>query len=335
MDRRTFLKLIAGAAATAPLAAFGSQKDTWGAVLPQRLLGKTPVTCLGLGGFHIGWTTEPLAQATIEAAIEEGVRFFDTAESYGPHTSEERYGRYLTPKYRDQIYLMTKSAATTAELAREHIEGSLRRMKTDRVDLWQIHSITSPEDVDDRLKNGVLTEALKARAEGKIAHIGFTGHASPYAHLRMLEQTSGDASPFVASQFPINPLDAASKHSFTGKVLPALAPAGISALAMKTLADGRFFGRKVVNDQVQWETPNPIVPDALSVADCIHFALSLPISILITGAENPELLREKAQMTRDFHKLDAAQREALIARTLPHAQEGKVEYYKSPEFRVS
>lgn len=335
MDRRTFLKLLAGTAATVSVTSCGASKDALGVILPQRKLGKLSVTSLGLGGFHIGWTTETLAQATIEAAIEEGVRFFDTAESYGPHTSEERYGKYLTPKYREHIFLMTKSTAKDAATARQHIEDSLRRLRTDRVDLWQIHAIASPEDVDQRLKGGVLTEALKARAEGKIRNIGFTGHASPYAHLRMLEQTSGDTSPFLACQFPINPLDAASKHSFTEKVLPSLASAGISTLAMKTLADGRFFGRKIVNDKVQWETPNPVIPDAMSVADCIHFALSLPISVLITGAENPELLREKAALVRSFHELSAGQRQSLIARTTPYLQEGKVEYYKSPELRVT
>ncbi len=302
----------------------------------MRPLGPTSVTCLGLGGFHIGWTSEALAQATIEAALEEGVRFFDTAESYGPHVSEERYGKYLVPKYREHIFLMTKSTAPDAATAREHIEASLRRLGTDHVDLWQIHALASPEDVNRRLDGGVLTEALKAHAEGKIRHIGFTGHASPYAHTRMLQRTAGDKSPFLACQFPVNPVDAAATHSFIGEVLPALASASIGALAMKTLADGRFFGVKKGGDgKVLWETPNPVVPDALSVADCMHFALSLPISVLITGAENPDFLREKAALVRSYHQLDAAQREAMIARVLPQAQDGKVEYYKARDLQKS
>jgi len=335
MNRRTFIKLLAGTAAAAPLgASFGASRDAIGALLPMRPLGAGSVTCLGLGGFHIGWTSEALAQATIEAALEEGVRFFDTAESYGPHTSEERYGKYLVPKYRENIFLMTKSTAPTAALAREHIEASLRRLATDHVDLWQIHALASPEDVDARLDGGVLAEALKARAEGKIRHIGFTGHASPYAHTRMLQRTAGDASPFLACQFPVNPVDAAATHSFIGSVLPALTPAGIGALAMKTLADGRFFGvKKGGKGDVQWETPNPVIPNALSVADCMHFALSLPISVLITGAENPEYLREKAALVRSYHQLDANQREAIIARVLPQADNEKLEYYKTPDLR--
>lgn len=335
MNRRRFLQVLAGTAAAAPFTSAPSAPDSLGPVLPQRELGKSGirVTCLGLGGFHIGWTTESLAQATIEAALEEGVRFFDTAESYGPHISEERYGRYLTPKYREHIFLMTKSMAKDAATARRDIEESLRRLATDHLDLWQIHSLFTPEDVDKRLQAGVLAEALKARDEGKIRHIGFTGHASPYAHLRMLERTAG-TSPFLACQYPVNPVDAASPHSFTGQVLPALQEAGIASLAMKTLADGRFFGRKIQGNKVTWETSNPVVPGVLSLADCIHFALSLPVSVVITGAENPDFLREKSALVRSFHQMTADERQALTTRVSAYATEGKVEYYKADELRL-
>lgn len=331
MNRRTFLQVLAGAAATAPFSSVRASSDTLGSVLPRRPLGVSgpAVTCLGLGGYHIGWTTEDLARATIEAALEEGVRFFDTAESYGPHTSEERYGRYLTPKYRDEIFLMTKSTAKTAAAAREAIEGSLRRLATDRVDLWQLHALESPEDVDERLAGGVLEEALKAQSEGKIRHVGFTGHASPYAHRRLLERTAGDASPFLACQFPVNPVDAASAHSFITEVVPAAQQSGLGIIAMKTLADGRFFSRKHMGERTVWESARPVVPDAVSLTDCIHFALSLPIATLVTGAENPDLLREKAVMTRGFHQMDQTVRQAVINRVAAFAEEGRVEYYKN------
>ncbi|MEI6337886.1 MAG: aldo/keto reductase [Verrucomicrobiota bacterium] len=307
--------------------------DVLGPVLPRRDLGNSGirVTCLGLGGFHIGWTTESLAQATIEAALEEGVRFFDTAESYGPHTSEERYGRYLTPKYREHIFLMSKSMAKDAATARHDIEASLRRLATDHVDLWQMHSLFTPADVDQRLAAGVLDEALKARAEGKIRHIGFTGHASPSAHLRMLERTAGDQSPFLTCQYPINPVDAASTHSFIGQVQPALQKAGLASLAMKTLADGRFFRSKEQSGKITWETETPIVPDTLTIADCIHFALSLPVAVVITGAENPGFLREKAALVRAFHHRSDEERQNLTTRVARYAAEGRVEYYKAKE----
>lgn len=336
MNRRDFLLALAaaGTSAVAPSLVHAAA-DPLGQPLPKRKLGAdgTEVTCLGLGGFHIGWTTEALAQATIEAALAEGVRFFDTAESYGPHVSEERYGRFLTPKYRDHIFLMTKSEAKDAKSARLAIEGSLSRLKTDAVDLWQIHALMSPEDVDQRLNGGVLDEALKARSEGKIRRIGFTGHASPYAHMRMLERTSGDATPFATSQFPISPVDAAARHSFIVNVLPELQKKKIGILAMKTLADGHFFGTKMMGDKVAWQTQDPIVPAVLSIADCIYFALSLPISVLITGAEKPEYIREKAALVRKFQALSASDRQHLIEKVARFASAGEVEYYKEKSLR--
>lgn len=334
MQRRKFFQLLTGLAASIPFSTRALEpgsSDRLGSVLPLRPLGTSgiSVTCLGLGGFHIGWTTEALAEATIEAALEEGVRFFDTAESYGPHTSEERYGRYLTPRHREHIFLMSKSTAKDASTARRAIEDSLRRLRTDHLDLWQIHAVASPEDVDARLQAGVLDEALKAQSEGKIRHIGFTGHASPAAHLRMLEKTSTDGSPFLTSQFPINPVDAAASKSFSRDVLPRMEEAGIAPLAMKTLADGHFFGKKIQGDRVTWESSDPIVPDVLTVADCIHFALSLPIAVLITGAENPDFLREKTALVRSFHQMSAVERQSVIARVATYAPAGKVEYYKS------
>lgn len=338
MDRRDFLLgLTAASAATLlPPSLTQAAPDAHGQPLPLRKLGARgpQVTCLGLGGYHIGWTTEALAQETIEAALAEGVRFFDTAESYGPHTSEERYGKFLTPKYRSEIFLMTKSAAKDAATARQHLEGSLTRLKTDGIDLWQLHMLESPQDVDARLTNGVLEEAFKAQKEGKIRYIGFTGHANPYAHNRLLERTAGDGSPFLTAQFPISPVDAAAKHSFIVNTLPKVQQQGIGILAMKTLADGRFFGKKVVaNDKVTWETADPVVPNAISVQDCIHFALSLPISVLITGAEKPELIREKAAMVRSYQTLSATARQALTDKVARFAAAGQVEYYKSKELR--
>lgn len=338
MDRRNFLQLLAGLTAGTALSGCsktGPARDRVGELLPRRVLGSTgiDVTCLGLGGYHVGWTTEALAQATIEAALEEGVRFFDTAQQYGAGLSEERYGKWLTPRYRDVIFLMTKSTATTSTLAQEHLDGSLKRLKCDHIDLWQIHSLTDEADVDKRLKEGVLEVALKAREEGKIRYIGFTGHASPYALNRMLEQTGGDHSPFTACQFPVNPVDAASKHSFLEHVLPNARKAGLGVLAMKTLADGRFFGSKVMNEKQVWTAQNPVVPDAITLADCIHFALSLPITTLITGAEKPEFLREKAGMVRTYEGMKAGERKELVEKVAAYATAGKVEYYKLDQLK--
>ncbi|VGO17288.1 General stress protein 69 [Pontiella desulfatans] len=338
MKRRDLLQqlAIAGAVLAPPVAKAGaSRSDRLGTVLPHRTLGKSgeKVTCLGLGGYHIGWPEdEAVVQATIEKALEVGIRFFDNAESYGKGRSEERYGKYLIPKYRDDIFLMTKTQAKDAATAREHLEGSLKRMNTEVVDLWQIHSLSNPQDADDRLAKGVLDEALKAQAEGKVRHIGFTGHASPYAHVRMTEhQAVRDAC--ISCQFPINPVDAASKHSFIRHTVPRMLENNIGILAMKTLADGRFFAKKEMNGKVKWTSGNPVVPNALSIEECIHFALSLPVSVLITGAENPEYVEEKAAMVNRFTDLSEQQRLALTNKVATFAEEGEVEYYKNKDLR--
>jgi aryl-alcohol dehydrogenase-like predicted oxidoreductase len=338
MNRRELLQRLAVAGTIlAPPAALpgGSGSDRLGSVLPKRTLGKCgeEVTCLGLGGYHIGWPDDEASpQSTIEKALEVGIRFFDTAESYGKGRSEERYGKYLIPRYRDDIFLMTKTQAPDAATARQHLEGSLRRMNTDIIDLWQIHSLMTPEDADDRLAKGVLDEALKAQQEGKVRHIGFTGHASPYAHVRMTEhQAIRDAC--TSCQFPVNPIDAASKHSFVERVIPKLLEQNIGILAMKTLADGRFFAHKEMNGKVKWTTAKPVIPNVLTTEECISFALSLPISVLITGAEKPEYVEEKASIVKRFAALSAEQRLALVQKVGAFAQEGKVEYYKNKDLR--
>jgi aryl-alcohol dehydrogenase-like predicted oxidoreductase len=338
MKRRELLQQLAVTGTLiAPPAAISerSGSDRIGSVLPKRTLGKCgeKVTCLGLGGHHIGLPEdEAVVQATIEKALEVGIRFFDTAESYGKGRSEERYGKYLVPRYRDDIYLMTKTAARDAATARTHLEGSLRRMNTDVIDLWQIHALKNPEDADNRLTKGVLDEALKAQQEGKVRHIGFTGHASPYAHVRMTEhQAVREAC--TACQLPINPVDAASRHSFIKTTTPRLLDCNMGILAMKSLADGRFFARKELKGKVRWTSDNPVIPGSLSVEECISFALSLPVSVLITGAEKPEYVEEKAAMVRRFSALSAEQRMALAEKVADFAEEGKVEYYKNKGLR--
>jgi aryl-alcohol dehydrogenase-like predicted oxidoreductase len=331
MERRNFLKGLAALTSSIGAACGGSGGEYVsgeGAPLPMRALGAAgeQVTMLGTGGYHVGWTTESDARETIEAALEGGVRFFDTAESYGDGESESRYGRYLTPRYRDDIFLMTKSTARTGAEAREHLEGSLRRLKTDHLDLWQVHSLRDPEDVDQRIAEGVLDVFEQARREGKTRFIGFTGHRNPAAHLRMLERTA-ERPIFDTCQMPINVLDP-SKLSFIQGVLPVLLQRKIAPLAMKTLADGRFFPVKRVLGEVRWETDSPVIPNRISVQDALFFSWSLPISVLITGAENADLMREKIQLARNFVELDADDRAALIDKVSDLAQDLKVEYFK-------
>jgi len=331
-NRRMFIKSLAGVTAGITLAgatqAGKSESDRLGEVLPKRKLGRTNeyVTMLGTGGYHIGWTTERDAQEVIEAALEGGVRFFDTAESYGDGMSETRYGKYLTPKYRDLIFLMSKSTGSDAKTVREHLEGTLRRLKTDQLDLYQVHAISTPEDVDNRIQQGVLEVLIKAKEEGKIKYLGFTGHQNPFAHARMLERTK-ESDIFDTVLMPVNVLDQ-TYFSFAKNVLPKALERNMGILAIKSLADGRFFSRK---EQADWTSDDPLIPNYLNIKEAIHFVWSLPVSVLISGNENATFMREKIALARSFVKLSEEQRTALIEKVTEVALAGKVEYYKVKE----
>ncbi|MFV0590712.1 MAG: aldo/keto reductase [Draconibacterium sp.] len=332
-DRRTFLKSLAGLTAgisLAPSSSFAKENnsDRLGEVLPKRKLGRTGeyVTMLGTGGFHIGWTTERDAQEVIEAALEGGVRFFDTAESYSAGRSEERYGKYLTPQYRDLVFLMTKSTGKDAKTVREHLEGSLRRLKVDRVDLFQVHAISTPQDVDDRISNGVLEVLLKAKQEGKVKYLGFTGHQNPFAHKHMLDRTA-ESDLFDTVLMPVNVLDQ-TYFSFTQNVLPVAIERNMGVLSIKSLADGRFFASK---KEAGWTSDDPVIPNYLSIKEAMHFVWSLPVTVLISGNENATFMREKIALARSFTQLQEKEKLALIEKVKEIALSGKVEYFKQKE----
>lgn len=282
---------------------------------------------LGVGGYHVGWTSEKDAREVIETAIGGGIRFFDTAHNYGKGESEIRYGKYLVPAYRDQIFLMTKTQAKDGKSLLEELDLSLSRLNTDRVDLLQLHSFRSPEDVDERIKNGVMEAILSVKESGKARYIGFTGHQSPYAHLRMMEQL-GEFPGFSTLQLPLSVVDYASDHSFVKQTLPVAIDHKLGILAMKTLADGRFFSKKQMHENVRWETGQPVVPDHVSVREALYFTWSLPVSVLITGAENKTLLQEKIDLARGFVKLSETAREEILQKAVKAPDREKVEYYK-------
>lgn len=331
-DRRMFLKSIAGAAAGLSLSGTAQaetpERDRLGEILPKRKLGRTNefVTMLGTGGYHIGWTTERDAQEVIEAALEGGVRFFDTAESYGDGTSETRYGKYLTPKYRDLIFLTSKSTGKDAKTVQEHLEATLKRLNTDHLDLYQVHAIATPEDVDSRIEKGVLEVLLKAKADGKVRHIGFTGHQNPFAHVRMLERTK-DSDIFDTVLMPVNVLDK-SYFSFIENVMPKALERNLGITSIKSLADGRFFASK---QQAGWTSADPVIPNYLSIKEAMYFVWSLPVSVLISGNENATFMREKIALARSFSKLTEEQKAGYVEKVKQIALDGKVEYYKKQE----
>jgi predicted aldo/keto reductase-like oxidoreductase len=331
-DRRVFLKSLAGLTAGITLAGVAhaekNENDRLGELLPKRKLGRTNeyVTMLGTGGFHVGWTTERDAQEVIEASLEGGIRFFDTAESYAEGTSETRYGKYLTPKYRDLIFLTSKSTGHDAKTVQQHLDGTLHRLNTDHLDLYQVHAIATPEDVDNRIQKGVLDVLLKAKADGKIRYMGFTGHQNPFAHVRMLERTK-ESDFFDTVLMPVNVLDQ-TYFSFTKNVLHEALERNLGILSIKSLADGRFFSKK---DQAGWTSDDPVIPNYLSIKEAMHFVWSLPVSVLISGNENATFVREKIALARSFVKLSDEQITALIDKVTNIALAGKVEYYKVKE----
>jgi uncharacterized protein len=297
--------------------------DSLGQTLPRRLLGRTreKVTMLGLGGFHVGSLNDRDAQAMIEAAIEGGIRFFDNAQQYQSGGSEAKYGRFLTPGYRDHIFLMTKTLARDSGAAQRDLEGSLRRLRTDHLDLWQMHSVESPEDVDRRRRDGVFQVMEAAKKSGKTRYIGFSGHRTPAGHRRVLEVTDQ----FDTCQMPINAADP-SYQSFIKNVLPLLVEKNVGVLAMKTLADQGFFGRN------RWDARStgvsPLIPYRISVTEAIHFVWSLPVSVLITGAESLSQVHEKIALARSFKGMSQEERQRIIQKVGDSAGSA-VEYYKA------
>ena len=324
MRRRQALKTLAGATGALmwprQLLAGIEKADAIGNLLPQRMLGRTGerVTMLGLGGWHVGKLPPAKAQALIEAALAGGIRFFDTAESYQDGGSESLYGEFLIPRYRDDIFLMTKTTARDAQTARQHLEGSLRRLGTDVLDLWQVHSLVDAEDTDGRLSGGVLEEMLKQKASGRVRHIGFTGHRRPSALSRML----ATAEELETCQMPVNVLDP-SYESFIDGVLPGLVERKIGVLAMKTLANGRFMGVGLPDDRGE-----DVVPGRISLQQALAFAWSLPISVLIYGPDNVKQLEQTLHVARTFDSLDVDARQALVAHVADLAG-NRVEYYKA------
>ncbi|HXF96414.1 MAG TPA: aldo/keto reductase [Gemmatimonadales bacterium] len=308
MNRRDFARLVAGAAA-----GLGMRSPTQGP-LPTRPLGRTglDVPILSLGGSHVGSAgSEAVARRLVETAYAEGIRFFDTAESYQAGRSERWIGLALRD-VRQSVWLMSKTFAfpeRTAESARRHLEGSLERLRTDYLDFWQLHSIRSVADVDRAFgPGGAMEYLLEARARNLVRYIGVTGHARPAAHLRALQYWDRGIR-FEVMQLPLNPVDY-HQRSFQREVLPELVERGIGVIAMKTSADGRL-----VRDRL------------CTAAECLRYVWSLPVALAVVGMERPALVRENARLAREFQPMAAGELDALRARIAPRARLA-LEWYK-------
>ena len=338
LNRRELIAMLAGF--TASLTVSGCLKnegtaasandatsDRLGKLLPLRNLGTEgpAVTNLGAGGDHIGKASERDAQAIIEKALEEGVRFFDNAPLYSDGLAEERYGQFLTPNYRDVSFIMTKTLARNKADALTDLDASLSRMKTDYVDLWQVHALETADRVEERIQDGVLDALFEAQESGKVRYIGFTGHDSFEGHLKMLEEIEKRGVKMNASMIPVNPADPHFK-SFITNVLPKCVESGIGVLAMKTLAYGRFFGRNEGwrRTEVSLE---PLIPDVISLEEAFGFAWSLPVTCLVSGMESVEHVTQNAAMARETWNWNQAELQRRIDALAPFAGPD-LEFYK-------
>ena len=304
--------------------------DKHGDVLPSRVLGSTGerITMLGMGGQHYRRLPQKDLQKAIDLAIAGGVRFFDTANSYGKDSLSERLlGEHLTPKYRDEVFLMTKSGARNAKDARMHLENSLRCLKTDVIDLWQMHTIESIEDVDSRWDNGTVDVFLKAREEGKVRHLGFSGHKQPAVHLHMLKRLTERGIAFQASQFPVNVCDPAFE-SFIKEVLPVCLEKGVAVLAMKTMCGGRIFGGIGEGWGPRGEVDtDPLIPETIPFRDATDYVWSLPIATRIAGYDDLKQLQDNIDAAKAVGNLSPEKQSKLLETAAIHGGPNR-EYYK-------
>ena len=317
-SRRQFLQAASAAAILSPALLRGGS-DKLGKILPQRELGKTgqKVTAFGLGGHHVGVNRdEKLAQALIERALERGVRFFDNAVNYQDGLSETYYGKFLTPKYRDQVFLTTKSSRTTAQEVRKEFDDSCRRLKTDHLDLWQIHAFVSVDDVRKRIANGVVEVFLEMREKKKARFIGFTGHSSQEAHCYFLDHCKKQGYQMDTCLMPVNLFDS-HFDSFLINVQPKLAEQNIGLLAMKTMVFGKVFKRA---DEL---APNVITPKNLH-----EYAYSLPVSCMLSGCETVGQIDQNTAILENYQGMDEKRRNELVAAVKPISGPD-LEFYKN------
>jgi len=284
-----------------------------------RRLGRTgeTVSAIGLGGFHLGQAKEPQdAVHIVRSAIDRGVTFLDNSWDYNEGESERRMGTALRDGYRDRVFLMTKFDGRTKKSAAEQLDESLRRLQTDHVDLIQFHENIRLEDPDRFFSAGGALEALlEAKKAGKIRFIGFTGHKDPLVHLRMLEVAAEHKFHFDTCQMPLNVMDAHFR-SFSHHVLPRLVEQGIGVLGMKPMADGHILKSGTV-----------------TAVECLHYALTLPTSVVITGCESMDRLDQALEAVQSFRPLTNDQVTKLLAKTESHAAGGKFEPFKiTPSF---
>lgn len=286
------------------------------AEIPTRELGRTgeKVSAIGLGGWHLSLkhVDEPLSIRIVRGAIDRGITFMDNSWDYNEGASETRMGKALRDGYREKAFLMTKIDGRSRRDAAKQLDESLRRLQTDHIDLVQHHEVIRFEDPDRIFdEEGANLALLDAKQAGKLRFIGFTGHKDPHVHLHMLEVARDRGFSFDTAQMPLNVMDA-HYRSFERLVVPELVEMGMGVLGMKSMANGIILRSNTV-------TPT----------ECLHYALNLPTSVVITGCDSMAILDQAIEAARTFRPMSTDEVAVLLAKTKQAAARGEFEPFKT------
>jgi predicted aldo/keto reductase-like oxidoreductase len=286
------------------------------AEMSYRVLGSTGerVSAIGVGGWHLGLkhVDEQLSIRIVRTAIDRGMNFMDNCWDYNEGASEIRMGKALRDGYRDKVFLMTKIDGRSKQEAVKQLEESLRRLEVSHIDLVQHHEVLRYEDPHRIFhEDGANRALIEAREAGKLRYIGFTGHKDPNIHLHMLKVAADHGFKFDAVQMPLNVMDA-HYRSFEKMVLPELVDQNIGVLGMKSMANGILLKSNTVT---------PI--------ECLHYALNLPTSVVITGMDSMTILEQAFEAIRTFHPMSEQEVRALLAKTAEAAAGGEYEPFKT------
>jgi len=317
IEPRDFLKRLAIAGLMASAKA-GSSAESPKQGIPYRTLGRTGehVSAIGMGGFHLAQPGLEEAESIrlIRTAVDRGINFMDNSWDYNEGQSEIRMGKALKDGYRQKVFLMTKLDGRTKQEAAKQIDESLKRLQTNHVDLIQHHEIIRFEDPNRIFaRQGAHEAVLEAKKAGKVRYVGFTGHKDPRIHLYMLQIAADHGFKFDTVQMPLNVMDAHFR-SFEKLVLPKLVEQGIGVLGMKSMGDGIILKSKTVRP-----------------TDCLHYALNLPTSVVITGIDSMRILEQALEAARTFRPLSEQEVAALLAKTAQTAAKGEYELFKTSE----
>jgi len=314
-SRREFLTHAVAGVTLAALAddVFASQQPAGATGLPTRRLGRTgqQVSIVCLGGWHIGSVKDPAEAVRImHAALDDGITFFDNAWDYHDGGSEEVMGRALADGKRQKCFLMTKNCERDYDGSKRCLDESLRRLRTDYIDLWQFHEMVYDSDPDWVFEKGGIRAAIEAQKAGKVRHIGFTGHKDPRIHLAMLDKPYEWAS----SQMPINALDV-HYRSFQKHVVPVCLKKQVGVIGMKGFGGG-----------------NGILGGAgLTAEQAYRYALSQPVASQVVGLASMDHLKAIVALARGFTPMSEAEQKALTGRVKDVGSDGRFELFKSTQ----